>query len=572
MSSTTFILLGVTYYVVALIIIIIVLNIINKKEKKKYQAKIALLERDKNLIISSSILTELNKVENMINSDSMQKLYNNFQERFDDIRNNDIPKISDDLDEVVELFAKKDFKGLQKKVALTEYEIYYIKTKSNYLLNEIKEITLAEDRNRELVTKLKAKYREIIAKYNNNKSDYETIKSALELQFENVDKLFNAFEITIDNNNYIEAGKIVKGLEDVIGNLNLVVDEASTIILMSEKLIPSKMNDILLIVNKMKKEGYNLDYLNLEYNFQETNKKIDDILSRLNVLNIEDSTFDLKTINTYLDDLYGVLDKEKVKRSSFEEYIRKILVNTNKYERINNDLNKKINDFKYSYDLTDEDVSIIPVIKNELRGIKLDYEKIVSAYRSKSFAYSRLNKEMEALNSRLLKTKEKLDFALKNLGSLKEDENRARQQLTEIKEILNKSKVKINSYKLPVIPKKYYVELNEAQDSIKEMVEELNKQPISIKTLNVRVDTARDLVLKLYNTASELSKSAYMAETAIVYGNRYRPVNDSVEKSLNQAENLFNKGLFKESLECSIKAISEIEPDFHDILKETVLK
>ena len=88
MSSTTFILLGVTYYVIALIIIIVVLNIINHKEKKRYQAKIALLERDKNLIISSSILTELNKVENMINSDMMQKLFNNFKERFEDIKMN----------------------------------------------------------------------------------------------------------------------------------------------------------------------------------------------------------------------------------------------------------------------------------------------------------------------------------------------------------------------------------------------------------------------------------------------------------------------------------------------------
>ena len=181
MSSTTFILLGVTYYIVALIIIIIVLNIINNKEKKKYQAKIALLERDKNLIISTGILTELNKVENLVNNDAMQKLYTNFQNRFEDIKNNDIPKISEDLDEIVELFSKKDYKELQKKVAKIEYEIYYVKTKSNYLLDEIKEITLSEDRNREIITKLKAHYREIIAKYSES-SAYITSNNNLFLK------------------------------------------------------------------------------------------------------------------------------------------------------------------------------------------------------------------------------------------------------------------------------------------------------------------------------------------------------------------------------------------------------
>ena len=60
MSQTAYILAGITYYIVSVIVIVIVLNLINNKEKKKYQEEINALERDKNLIISSSILSELN--------------------------------------------------------------------------------------------------------------------------------------------------------------------------------------------------------------------------------------------------------------------------------------------------------------------------------------------------------------------------------------------------------------------------------------------------------------------------------------------------------------------------------
>ena len=102
------------------------------------------------------------------------------------------------------------------------------------------------------------------------------------------------------------------------------------------------------------------------------------------------------------------------------------------------------------------------------------------------------------------------------------------------------------------------------------MVKELNKQPISIKTLNVRVDTARDLVLKLYNTASVLVKTAYMAEMSVVYGNRFRATNNDIDLSLTKSENLFYKGNFKSSLECAINAINEIEPDFYSTLKSTM--
>jgi septation ring formation regulator len=570
MSSTTFILLGVTYYVIALIIVIIVLNIINKKENKKYQDKISSLERDKNLIISAGILTELNKVEGLINNETMQVMFNDWKDRFNKIKNDDIPKISDDLIQIEDLYKTNKYKELKEKLAKTEYEIYFVKTKSNYLLNEIKEITLSEDRNRDSITKLKAKYRELVTKYNNNKNDYNYIMAPVELQFENVDKLFSAFEIAMENNNYQESSKIVKALEDIIGNLALVIEEAPGIILMGQKLIPTKMKETLNTKEKMEHEGFNLDYLNIDYNASESAKKVTDILEKLNVLNIEDSTFELKTILDYFENLYNEFDKERVSKKVFEDYMRTILVKANKYDRINNDLNKKIDEFKYSYDLTDEDVAIIGVIKNEIKGIKNDYDEIVSAYRTKSFAYSRLAKEMEILNGRLVKTGETLEDALKSIGGLKEDEIRAREQLIEIKEILRKSKLKINSYKLPTIPKDYYVELAEATEAIKEMIKELNKKPISIKTLNVRVDTARDLVLKLNNTASRLVKTAYMAEMAVVYGNRFRATDNDIDISLTKSENLFKKGLFKEALETSIKAINVIEPDFYDTLKSTM--
>ena len=567
MSSRTFILLGVTYYIVALIIIIIVLYIINKKTKNKYQLKLNELERDKNLIISAGILTELNKVEGLINSAELQEKFDDWTKRFNDIKDNDIPKIEDDLNELEDLYKNKKMKLLNEKMAKVEYQIYFIKTKSNYLLNEIKEITLSNDRNRSSITRLKATYREIITKYNNNKEEYEAISSPVDLQFETIDKLFSAFEISMDDNNYSEVNKIVKALEDLLGNLSLVIEEGPSIIMLGKKVIPTRIADLLSVSKKMEEEGYNLDYLNLDYNVEETNKKVKDILERLNVLNIEDSTFDLKTIMDYFDNIYIALDKEKNAKKVFDEYMTTIIARTARYERINNDLKRKTNEFKYSYDLVDEDLIILDVIKDELRDIRKDFDTITNAYRSRTFSYSRLAKEMEVLNNKLMKTKEKLDEALKNLGNLKEDELRARDQLLEIKSILRKSQVKISSYKLPVIPKKYYIELSEATDAIKEMVKELNKKPISIKTLNIRVDTARDLVLKLFNTSKELVKSAYMAEMTIVYGNRYRVVNDKINSSLDESENLFRKGEFKKSLEKSINAINNVEPNFYESLK-----
>ena len=398
------------------------------------------------------------------------------------------------------------------------------------------------------------------------------ISGPIELQFETVDKLFSAFEISMENNAYTEVGKIVKALDDTIGNLNIVIEEAPSIILMGKVLIPKKIKDTMNIYEKMVKEGYNLDYLKIDHNKEESEKKIADIFDRLKVLNLVDSIFELKTILDYYENLYNDFEKEKVSKKMFEEFTRTIGIRCKKVLNIILNITKKIDDIKYSYDLTDDEVKIIDELSLAGKSIKSEYESIVEDYRNKLFAYSKLAKQMELLNLKLSKTEDKLDYTLKSLGSLKEDELRAREQLEEIKTILSSAKEKITSYKLPVIPKCYYIELEEATEAIREMIKELEAKPISIKTLNIRVDTARDLVLKLYNTSNETIKTAWMAENAIVYGNRYRVGNKEIDESLEKASIAFMKGNFKLSLESSISAINLVEPGIHKRLLEAYRK
>ena len=568
MTREMFMLFAIGYYFLTMIIIVIVLLVISNKTKKKYLAQINELERQKNLVISAGILSELNKVESLINNDDLRKKYESWQKRFNEIKNDDIPKITDLINEVQEYFETKDYANLKASIIKTEMDLNYLQTKSGILLDEIKEITLSEERNRDKITKLKAEYRNVLTTYKEDPESYSKIKTPLELQFENVDKLFASFENAMDKNAYTEAPKIVKAIDDIVSNLNEIINETKTICLYGENLIPKKIEDIKLIYKKMVQSGYNLDYLNIEYNIEEANKKIIDIFQRLNVLDVEDSIFELKTMHDYFDSLYNDFENEKVSKRLFDDYMRSIGIKLSKLEKISQELFKKVDELKYSYDLTDEEVASIIEIKDNIIDNHNSYDHIIDIFRNKTLAYSKLASEMENINNKLLKNEEKLNHTLETLSSLKDDELRAKEQLTEIEEILKDCKLKAREYKLPVVPKNYYVEFAEASLAIKEMIAELEKRPISIKVLNMRVDTARDLVLKVYNTINETTKTAKMAETAIVYGNRYRVVNKDVDFGLTKAENSFYKGNYKICLEQAISAINIVEPGIHHKLLE----
>ncbi len=561
MNKITIIIVSAFILLSALLFVLTI--IIKNKRKNSILSSIDKLTTEKNLIISSQLMSELSKANKLVNNKKTEELVESWKKRFDNIENKDMPKLTDNLIEVENLCVNKDLKGAKEALSLAEKNIFHVKAKSYKLLNEIKELTESEERNREAVTKLKSLYREVVFKYNKNKNEYGDICNPIELQFENIDKLFSGFEVAIQNHEYEELGKIVKALDDMIHNISIVIEETPTIILMSNMILPKKMNDIKNISSKLIRAGYNLEYLNLDYNIEETNKKINEIMDKLKVLNLQDSIFDLKTLLDYYESIYSDFDAEKRGKKEYERGLINISERLSKVTSIVKNLYAEITNLKDTYDLSDDDIKIIDEINKDLIAVKDSFKLVNDRSLCKIMPYSKLSNDCELVAVSLSKVEDKIESTLKNLGSLKEDEARARDQLFEIKGIINNSKYKIKDYDLPKIPEQFYIEMKEAYDAVKEINKELDKKPISIKTLNLRVETAGDLALKLFKTAVTTTKTAAMAEMAIVYGNRYRSSNFEVESGLNKATKAFNKGSYNESLEIVLNTLNIVEPGIH---------
>lgn len=561
MNKTTLI-IGIVFLLLVIFLTVLIVVFKNKK-KKNIINNLDKLNTEKNLIISSTLITDLDKAEKLANNKKLQADVIDWKKRFDELEKVDLPFLTDELVEAETACVNADYDQANTLLLNAEKDIFHVKAKSIKLLSEIKDLTESEERNRETVTKLKSLYREVVFKYNKHKNDYTGVNTPIELQFENIDKLFSAFEVAIQKKNYDEFGRIVKALDDMINNINIVVEEAPTILLISNMILPKKMKDIENIAEKLKRDGYNIEYLNIEYNIAETNKKISEILDRLKVLNLQDSIFDLKTLVDYYEKIYTDFDNEKRGKREYERGIINVGERLNKMSSIVRNLYSEIDNIKDTYDLSNEEIKVVDEINKDLLEVKESFKLINDRTLARVMPYSKLNNECELVAVNLSKVEDKLETTLKNLGSLKEDEARAREQLFEIKNIINNSKYKIKDYNLPIIPEKFYVELKEAVDAIGEINKEIEKKPISIKTLNLRVDTAQDLALKLYQTASSATKTAAMAEMAIVYGNRYRSTNREVELGLIASTKAFNKGNYKESLEIILNALNIVEPGIH---------
>ena len=555
-----------TATIAAIILVIIVLNVIQSIKTKKFQKILNDLEIEKNKLDSSPITPELNKIESFLNNKNLSEKYEDWRDRLENIKEKQIPYINNMLIEAEYSLTKMDYKGAMVKISKLEMELYKVKSNSETLLSEVKQVTDSESQNREKITTLKSRYRDLYTKFHVANKDFGSAVQYVALQFENISKRFEQFENLMDQNDFLEASSIITTIDEMLDHMSVVIEEVPDIVLLSETVLPGRISELKSIHKDMLKQKFPLDYLNIEYNIKEAEKKIKDVKERLKVLNIEDSLFELKVLMEYFDGVFKDLDKEKVNKQTYEDVSQAFKTKLDKVNTLVDNVFSQLNDVKDLYDLSKNDIKLLNDVKGTLDGLNEDYKLLLTHIGNDTFPYSKLIEEVQNLSNRLIVIEDRLDNSLNAIGSMKDDESRAHQQLEEVKVILKDAKYKMREYDFPTIPDSYYVESKEATEAIKEIMRELNKKPINIATLNTRVDTARDLVLKLYARTKEMVKNARLAETAIVYGNRYRAIDNNLDKYLQTAELLFFKGDYNKSLEITLNALNKIDSGAMDRL------
>lgn len=552
-------LITISAFILAVILIIVTIIIIKRNQNKKYKREIEELDIRKNNLIGVPVLSEITKVKELVKTDNLKEKLDDWDNTFTMIRDEKIPELTDLISEADFLIDRKDYKQAIRKITGIEIEINALKKKTDKLLEEVKLITNSEERNRTLITKLKIVYREYQSKFERTKKEYGPIATYLEDEMSSIDKLFKEFERAMDNNDYVSVEKKISMLDDRINTLGKLLEDIPTIVLMATVLVPNKIEEAITYYYRMKRDGYPLDYLNVEYNIKEIKNKIDNIMDNLKKLELGEAIIELKTFIEYFNELYNDFDKEKECKDIFRQNIKELGYKIDNINKIVRDIYLQIDDIKYNYNLSDEDINKFSLLNKNLEKINQDYKILVDQGKMKTFAYSKLVDELNGLSLKLSRLQDDLDFQLRSITSMKDDETRAREQLATIEGLLKKAKYRLKDYKIPVIPSSYYIELTEAQDAIREIVKELDKKPIVIKILNIRVDTARDLVFKIYNKTNDMIKTASNSERIIIYGNRYRSSYEEIDIALTKAEELFKRGKYKESLDLSIKSLSFID-------------
>ena len=123
MSEELVTMLTIFYGIITLIIVAVTIFLTIRNIKKSYSETLLKLERNKNLIISGTILSELNKVESLINNKELEEKYDYWKSIFKEIKDKDVVKITDDLIEADTMFDLGNIKACMAHLAKIDFDI-----------------------------------------------------------------------------------------------------------------------------------------------------------------------------------------------------------------------------------------------------------------------------------------------------------------------------------------------------------------------------------------------------------------------------------------------------------------
>ena len=534
-----------------------------RKEKKLKQKIIEELDYNKNILDTYPIENELVKVETLIKNEKLEEQYKTWQERFQKIKDENVVN----LNEIVLKLDSQNVENFDELKEDAKRELYKAKFLLSALLEEIEDVNMSEEKYRTLIIKLKTKYRELKDYYDEHKEEYGELENVVEMQFENIEKRFQIFEEFMETNDYSEVIHIVKSIDLMLEHMQEVVKKLPDLVIVAHKIIPLKIEELTDIYEKMILDNYNLKELNVAVNLENALKSTNELVEKVKGLNFKDVEIEFEAIVDYLDDLFKVFETEQLSRkeySKLKNLFENKLLKTNK---IVSSVYKELDSIKSMYNLKAEELDSLNVIKTRLMEVNDRYKKIVTELKNQDTNFLNAHKELLDTNILLIEISDDLDKLLKSLGNMYEDEQRAREQLNEIEKLLRDSKCILNKYKFPSVNKELYVEIKEANEAVFEVIKELKEKPIKINTLNTRVDTARDLALKVYTHVSDMLKKMQVIEELIVFANKYRSDSEIISDNLNKASNFFFQGNYNKSLEILEKSLINKIPNIEDIIK-----
>lgn len=522
----------------------------------------------KNRRLQSAITHKYNYVHNLLlNEDSqhlrrieaisdinllMRPVYEEFYKRFEQLRDIEDRRASKAVQVLNEELVKgnKDFKNAYQdnRRIVNEYE-----AKVQVLNRDLANVIKPETDIREKSIDDKKTFRIIKNMYRENKKELELVDGSFEKVFSHLERLFVQHEDALNGAFYDDANASLEKIRRALKDLEKVLKILPLLCVKTTETIPQKLDFVRKRYQELEKQGIPLPHLLVNAQLDKFYNYLEVAKTRLRSFDYHGIDNQLIEIDRVVGDLLVRFDDEVKQKNIFTDQFDKIYQSVNDIERRYIRLINNMPNIKKVYMITEETDHKLEIISNKLNDLSNTKRMLDSfTHSSTRQPYSVLVEKMMQLKDEFNMAERLLNEYFAHIDSLRADAENAHALIKVLFFDLKKSEAKVRDMQVTTFAnslKERYARSYELLDLIALSVKEA---PIDIEKVNRYADELREVAETLINQVDLEFNNANLAESTIVYLNRYRNQYSDVQTKLSDEEvRFFNASFTDVSSNCS---------------------
>lgn len=382
----------------------------------------------------------------------------------------------------------------------------------------------------------------------------------LRSQLADLQEQFTRFNEIAAKGDHEAAAEILTDLKEKEAHFTKLAEEIPELYKPLFTTFPDQISELREGYRKLVANHYRFPVNNLDDQIEGLEVQRQTALDHIAALSLAPVRVANKSLEEKIDHLYDVMQNEMDARPQVEKLVGVVGDHLDHTRQQNRELMAELDRLSESYTLNHDEVAHTRELEEQLKQIQKEYEKDQVAVNAQAAVASqvleRFMEDEKVLTAIETQQKEIND----GVAYLSEDEQRARKALQRFVTTVRATKRHVETLNLPGLPQDYLDFFFLVSDEISHLAKDMNQQRIDMEAITKELLKVQGDVSELIDRTNKVRDSAELTARLMQYGLRFVDDNQEIDAAITEAQKLYDRYEYEQSLETIGAALEKAEP------------
>ncbi|QBE60235.1 septation ring formation regulator EzrA [Limosilactobacillus fermentum] len=382
----------------------------------------------------------------------------------------------------------------------------------------------------------------------------------LRSQLADLQEQFTRFNEIAAKGDHEAAAEILTDLKEKEAHFTKLAEETPELYKPLFTTFPDQISELREGYRKLVANHYRFPVKNLDDQIEGLEAQRQTALDHIAALSLAPVRVANKSLEEKIDHLYDVMQNEMDARPQVEKLVGVVGDHLDHARQQNRELMAELDRLSESYTLNHDEVAHTRELEEQLKQIQKEYEKDQVAVNAQAAVASqvleRFMEDEKVLTAIETQQKEIND----GVAYLSEDEQRARKALQRFVTTVRATKRHVETLNLPGLPQDYLDFFFLVSDEISHLAKDMNQQRIDMEAITKELLKVQGDVSELIDRTNKVRDSAELTARLMQYGLRFVDDNQEIDAAITEAQKLYDRYEYEQSLETIGAALEKAEP------------